>query len=413
MITHPVPDPLVIDEVRAPWNEASLTHALDEHGLSVASWSTRAKQHLVDELLSRKARIVRHGKSVVRMVELVLVIVEYPSENLVLQEASRCVLSPFGVSPERTPTTRRRAGESIVDAAARTLCEKLDFSPDMARVSERVLNVTDSDEIVDFYPGLPCMVRRFLMRATVAEVQPSNPDKIGVTSGRHQAGNISYEWVPRQHAACFRKLRRGSSSKSSSQACGTVDKEGNKPESSCSEALDTLPAPILPWTETSAAQILEAYGIESSNSHFGVSLQELAAMLRKGSVFLAVDQTASRLLCVADTVCLAASAADGRAVVQKHPDMPALGTEKYSLPFQHKMPDETAWGAARRVAYSHFGHGGASECFCVHELPPEQVLPKGALNTPRPGSPTANMLHRVFLVSASINMAPSDFQPRF
>lgn len=406
MLIPPVTYPPVIDAIRAPWNDTILTDVFQGQGLSAAEWSAEAKQHLANELRAGKARLVRHGGSLMRAVELVVVAVEYPPEGFVLQEASRQEPIRFGTVPERSPTTRRRRDESVFDAARRTLASKVGFPSDSVQVNEYVLGVTDFEEVIGFYPDLQCVARKFLVKATVAEIEPNSTDQIGITSGSHQAEGANYEWVPKTHLKWFPK--RGSRRASQSLYAG-LDSHGLK----CPTALDALPDPIQPWTEKTVVDTLESHLAGNAEDHFGVSVQSLVIMLNKGEFYFGVDQADMKLLCVRDYVCLGTTAADGRVVVQKTAQIFSTSIEKYNLPATVRLPDENIWCAARRIAHSYFGNVDITERVCVQELPPEQAEPKGLLKVLQSGQPTSNMMHRVFVVAAKISVTSSDFKPSF
>lgn len=408
MIIPPIPDPPSIELVVAPWSDAIVTEVLDAQGISAATWTSEAKKHLAHELQAGKARLFRHDCSTVRVVELVLVAIEYPADSLVLQEVSRSEAMLFDILPERTPTTRRRSDESVFDAARRVLNEKVGFPSNLVQVSEHVLSMRDVEESVRLYPGLQCVARKFLVRATIAEVEPCNPDKIGIISGTHQACDGTYEWVPRQRLSWLPKSRRASRSGSYSLEAGR-----EATSSKCAPALEALSNPVLPWTEKTVSDTLERYSVESSIKHFGVSLQALVTMLNKGEFVFGFGKADARLICIMDRVCLGITAADGKVIVQKSLEGPATGIEKYSLPFTVRQPNENVWCAARRIAHAYFGHADAAERVCVQELAPEQAVPRGMLKASPSSQISANMMHRVFVVGAMASVASFNFDPPF
>lgn len=242
-------------------------------------------------------------------------------------------------------------------------------------------------------------------------------DKLGLSSGSHQAGNIRYEWISRDNAQWLSKFKRGSKQRNSlvegaTQLADVLQTYRRK--NTCRTILDQLPTPILPWTESNVSDVLQMYHVESAEKRFGIPLQELVAELRKGEFFFGLSRADGKLFCVADRVCLRAAAADSRVVFQKNMEMKQCGIDRYTLPFTSKLADESAWSAARRIAYTCFGGDALSERVCIQEcVAPEHVESKGLLSAPQLGHPTASIVYRTFVVAALIPVEPIEFVPRF
>lgn len=418
MMTKTVEATGAIEDIPAPWTEASLSEVLTNEGFSTASWKPQAKQCLLGELQAGKARVVRHSDAIVRVVEIVQVVVEF--SDRVLLETSRCD-NHFEVLPERTPCSRRRAGESVFAAARRMLIEKVEISLDLVRVSERLMSVKDVEEKTDFYRGLPSIVRKFLVKVVVLKKSPEALSAIGLSpenaSGILQRGDITYKWMPRDTAVGLSKPKT-SKRASGGGAAPTAKFCAKNPiaklcdsVSQCRFTLEELATPVLPWTERSVLDIFKAHDVPSSHSQFGVSLEELVARLSQGELTLGVRQRDHQLFCVVSNVCLRASALDGFVIVQK--DSTRRGRSQYALPMIHILPDESVWSAARRVAHSHFGQTEITEGVFVEEHALDEIEPRGSLRSYQAGHPKSNLLYRAFVVNASIPVASGNFKPAF
>lgn len=362
--------------VAAPWSTEAVKRILLEKGTPVDQWSQEAVESLSQELSSGQARLRFRGKPN-RCVDLLLLMIEYPAERRVLQEfeAKHVKYSPL---PEKTVATRMRFDEDLFVAARRTL-QKANVPEESVWIHDSLIDVTDTVENMDFFPGLPSVVRKFLMRVEVTTTSDQALLDLGLPSGTLTAASSrKYRWVPRDSAiGLLKHCNLGANQPRASRLRPSwMSRSMNR------TIVDPEVQGLLPWTVEAVAEICAKYHVTDYKKEFGVGLEDLVRELGNGSSHLAVRRHGGRLLCTRDVVSLLLESPGGLTAVvaeeHRREGMKPLNTQE--LPNALRFADEGLAAAARRAAKVELGLS-AAELTIAAEAIKEVCVTENMLNT--------------------------------
>jgi len=308
-------NPEMIELIPPPWSLETLSEVLCAYGISTIEWDESAMQFLLDELSTGRARLQRKDYKPLRVVDLVLLVVEFAPEKCILQEAPDEAV-PDAVL-ERIPYTRRIMGESLRVTAWRCLEEQLSIPGEVLKVHDNPINIIDSVEISDGLPNLPSCVRKFVMHVEV--IPPSSTATLrsmGLQSADTPislgwGGLQRYEWASSKISPLLiQHLRRSSTFRirwTLEQSDVALDPQRS--------ILDSSFKAILPWTEKAVQVALEAHRCTNPADRFGREARELAAELSSGQCTLGLRLSDARMLCVQDVYSLLVAAPGGAILV--------------------------------------------------------------------------------------------------
>lgn len=350
-------NPETIDLIPAPWSQQGLSELLGSSGISMERWSDDAKQFLVEELSTGRARLLRKEQKPVRVVELVLLVVEFPHERCILQEepAKARMFSPL---PERTPATRRMLNETVQVAAKRCLAGKVKIPSSALRVHENLIGVEDVVETSSALPELPSIVRKFFVHVEVIASDAGTLQSIGLPSADSQGNlgleGLTYTWAPARSApSLMRLLRRNSAFRRHWHL-----EAGNGAQEAQRTILDFPHKAVLPWTEQSLAEVLRAHGSPNAKERFGRETSEMAAELSKGQYSLGVRKADAQVVCIQDIYSLLLATPAGAVLVDTTDSVfgeELAGSNVAKLPCTAKLANEDPWIVARRIARTQLG----------------------------------------------------------
>jgi len=364
-LVKPIEEALEVLPITSPWNERALTSVLAEHGITVGNWSLEARQNLSNELQSGEARLLGLSQTVVREIDLVMLVIEYVPENLVLLMAPNHNGDSNG-SPERTPSTRRLSCESVLDAAHRTLRTSFPESLiGVAMVQEDILNIVETQETTSCHQGLQTILRKLFVRVTLDYLSDEEIESVGLKTRRLECNGVKYEWSKAQQSIAVHKHLRRTYSKSMD---GSLPQ--TKRKSASTNILDLGRTPIQPWTANNVADILQQNGVGSCDSYFGLSMIELVDVLNTDGISLGIRQRDKKLVGFEDVVALYAACPEHGVVVEKHAEE---GSVNFALPAVHTLPQESILSAARRAAGIYFGPD-CKGTMQFDDSPPEEVV---------------------------------------
>lgn len=347
-----------VDLIPPPWSMGTLSWVLDLYGISMESWGEDAKQFLLKELSTGRSRLLRKDRRPMRVVELVLLVVDSGRGRCVLQEAVPEQPGIVDAPPERTPTTRRRMGESVQAAAVRCLAEKVNIPREALKVHEKILSITDAVEYSRSFPSLMTIARKFLVHVEVVASDPGTLQGIGLPTADPRANlgraGLTYSWTPTESAEALAPHLRRSSCLGQHWKWDPRDAERDSPQT----LLDSTFKAMLPWTEEEVRDVLHRHKVRDPQEAFGRRVPELAAELSAGRYSLGIRKSDASLVCVQDLFSLLLTTVSGHVLVDTSASL--LGEEPPSsssakLPCDAKLASEDPWIAARRIALAQLG----------------------------------------------------------
>lgn len=325
------------------WSASQVREILSTYGLPVRNWSESALADLARELGKCKARFFRKEDTLLRVVDMVIVIMVHKEEGTVIQELSHPPYRRgFATIRERTPKGRMLINECITTCAKRCLREKLQVPDGMLQdLKLDVLSITENLECFDHMPGLPSIVRNYVVQVNVSASSVDDLDKIGAPHGRLEIEGYRYTWLKIKEATNLRKhLKKESSKKMKLKKQKVV--------------LDSSAEPVLAWSEAEVLKHLAEAGMsrEHAESLWNADLKTLVERLRNGQLSLARGEVGRGLLCVEDTVVLYSRSKDDMVLVQSKSNKLS---GRAGLPSTRKFANESAWAASFRMSFLSLG----------------------------------------------------------
>jgi len=304
---------------------------------------------LARELGKGQSQFCKRDAELYRVVDFVVVLVVYEPEHLVIQEFARPAnRRDFGGVLEKTMKERLLPGESMLECAQRCLDDKLGFATDgVVRVNADILQVRETKETFEeFYPGLPSLIRMFVVEANVVSADRDDLERLGILSKSLNVHGFTYQWEKIHEIRHVRKQLRAK------WASLRVPRTSNK--------LRTSTVPIVPWTEGEVTRLLEEHSIADPVFAFGMKAKELDRALREGKVSLGVVMRDSvtgkahgQLVCVTEQVSMIVAAND-QVLVCSNSGSSSEDVSTPILPSTKKLSTESIWMVAVRLAQEHF-----------------------------------------------------------
>jgi len=249
--------------------------------------------------------------------------------------------------------TRMFVDEDLFAAARRTL-NKASIPEQFVRIHDSLIDVTDTVENMDFFPGLPSVVRKFMVRVEVTSNDAATLRMLGLPSGTLSAPAAKYRWVPRESAiGLLKHLNLGTQTRASRMRPAWMKRSMNR------TLVDPEVKGLLPWTSEAVAEVCAKYRAVDYEKEFGVTLEDLVEELKEGISFLTLRRHDSKLLVARDVVSLLVESPGGLAAVVSE-EKPGHGSvSSQELPNALRFADEGCVTAARRAAKVELGMSAA------------------------------------------------------
>eukprot|EP00746_Dinoflagellata_sp_MGD_P083546 gnl/MRDRNA2_/MRDRNA2_33249_c0_seq2.p1 gnl/MRDRNA2_/MRDRNA2_33249_c0~~gnl/MRDRNA2_/MRDRNA2_33249_c0_seq2.p1 ORF type:complete len:662 (-),score=113.54 gnl/MRDRNA2_/MRDRNA2_33249_c0_seq2:21-2006(-) len=376
-----------IERIPAPWSPQSVRETLKAYDIDISAWEPYQLESLAMEFATGRSFLVCTGDEcaqVRRTMDIVSVIIVYPvaGKALIMDSARSNTIEcqDEAISAEVAPSVRKLPYETVVEAAHRCIREKFEGLETSIELRCSKVKAVDEEETSESYPGLTMIKRRrivqgFLSAGKAREFGLSSPTNLMSPRGgaqsnqskfqetfetRHDATTYHWVWKDIEQVSAFAKLKswldlgdplgrkRGDNTKLSQRMLRmrtTRDLRGSgRKQDSDSETLQV----IQPWTAAAVEKLLKEHRMSAAN--YGLTVDELAALVSTSSAYFGRRRTDDKLVFVTDTVELRIVSPNGQAVLAE------IDSENGEQWLRSKQRlDETAWDAARRIASAQLG----------------------------------------------------------
>lgn len=359
-----------LNEIRPPWTVENLSATLQKFRVPVETWAKASFETFVEELQTGQARLRMHGGHPKRDVDLMLLVVEHG--KMVLQEqVDPKSDSGFPPVPEKTTATRLNVDEDLFQARKRLL-KKAGIPEKAVRLNDAMLDVTDTVENMDLFPGLGSVVRKFLVRAEVIATDQPTLSKLGIPGGsmtvKGKSSTKIFKWCEKERSIGLLKYF----SRANAAGRRASRKHKGAAHRSMRRTVDQNSEVLLPWTKEAVAEICEKHHVKSVQQEFGFPIEHLVAELNDGVSFFSLHRRIpDRLFIVRDVISLFLDDNGAAAVWEDHEDADSSKPKGAELPCELRYADESCLSAARRAAKIELGIHAVD--LLIGEAPVEQA----------------------------------------
>mmetsp|Transcript_80784 Transcript_80784/g.168533 ORF Transcript_80784/g.168533 Transcript_80784/m.168533 type:complete len:815 (-) Transcript_80784:50-2494(-) len=361
-----------LDELRPPWSHEALVEVLDKTDVPVIAWPQESFDTFVEELKGGLSRMRTREGHPMRDVDLLLLIVEN-GDQVLQEQPSKDDENRFPAMPEKVIATRMKVDEDMVDARKRLL-KKAGIPEAAVMMHDNLLDVTDTVENMDLFPGLGSRVRKFLAHCEVATSDPKLLRTLGAPNGtmrvKGSGSSIkTYKWVSKE--SCIGLLKYFKRATAAKKRATYLAGRGH---ASMYWTVDGEAEVMLPWSAKALEELCQKHSIKSIQKDFGFPLNHIVSELNEGYSFLtlAKGSVPSKLIICRDIVSLLLDNAGEAAVIPTagHEDADDDEVEA-ALPCQLRLADESCAATARHVAKKSLGMSASELLLSETEL--EQV----------------------------------------
>jgi hypothetical protein len=346
-----------IEFIKPSWTAPTIKKILQDFKINTQRWTPEHFDFFARELSKGRARLCKDGDTLLRVLDMVVVLLTYEPEDLAIQEVVHATYKRGGFEelPEKTLKTRLNPGENPVGAAARSLFEKLDLDEndleDHIQINPDILNMRESKEFNDSLPGLTSLVRYYVVEASVTSADDAFLERLGIPSRSCEHGEYMYTWEKTQELPRVRKhvLLKSASA---------LRQKGIR-----WNMLQHSLIAVMPWNDIELARELGKYGLNALMP-FGKPFENLLKGLQEGRLTLGVRGNV--LWCVSQEVSVVVYSRSGKVLVTEDslrakvssPSASRKASSKQmpriALPSIAKYSNEGTWMAAFRLAQIDF-----------------------------------------------------------